>query len=174
MIRLTRHIGMRRRADPTPYRPARRTGILTVPVLVLLVTLAAGGCAGDGAADQPTGSPGGSSSGSPGGSPSEGGTSVRPSDGNIPGNPGKIPRVPATEPPAKAGPTPSGPMTLTGTVTAGVEPNCLLLNGYLLVDGPRDVVTAGARISVTGRPEPDLMSTCQQGIPFRVASARAA
>ena len=37
---------------------------------------------------------------------------------------------------------------------AGVEPNCLLLDGYLLVGGPRDVLNAGARVTVTGRVSP--------------------
>jgi hypothetical protein len=53
-----------------------------------------------------------------------------------------------------------------------VEPNCLLLDGYLLVGGPRDVLTAGARVTVTGRVEPGMMTTCQQGTPFTVETAR--
>ncbi|WP_438872242.1 hypothetical protein [Paractinoplanes rishiriensis] len=62
--------------------------------------------------------------------------------------------------------------TLTGIVTAGVEPGCLLLDDYLLVGGDREVIRAGARLEVTGRVVPDLMTTCQQGTPFVVASAR--
>jgi len=123
--------------------------------------------------------PGDPSSGPSSGVPSSGGP-TDPGDPFGPGDPagpGKPPRDPATRPPAKEGPGPSGPlaaMTLTGTVTAGVEPNCLLLDNYLLVGGPRDVIRPGARISVVGRPEPDLMTTCQQGTPFRVESARPA
>ena len=62
--------------------------------------------------------------------------------------------------------------TLTGTVAAGVEHGCLLLDGYLLVGGDRAVIRAGARLTVTGRVVPDLITTCQQGTPFVVTSAR--
>ncbi|GAB3815973.1 hypothetical protein GCM10027605_64240 [Micromonospora zhanjiangensis] len=92
-----------------------------------------------------------------------------------PGNPGDIPPLPSGR---SAAPTPAGspaaPVTLTGTVTAGVGPNCLLLDNYLLVNGPRDVVKPGARVTVTGRVRSDLMTTCQQGTPFMVESARPA
>jgi hypothetical protein len=56
-------------------------------------------------------------------------------------------------------------------VQAGVEGNCFLLDGYLLVGGPREVITAGARVTVTGEVRTGLMTTCQQGIPFLVRSA---
>ncbi|MEU5904393.1 hypothetical protein [Micromonospora sp. NPDC047527] len=68
-------------------------------------------------------------------------------------------------------PPPVGATELTGTVTPGVEPNCLLLDGYLLIGGPRDVLTSGARVTVTGRVEAGLMTTCQQGTPFVVEGA---
>ncbi|MGC4745774.1 hypothetical protein ACLQ28_08945 [Micromonospora sp. DT201] len=64
-----------------------------------------------------------------------------------------------------------GATTLTGTVQGGVEPNCVLLDGYLLLGGPRDVLTPGARVEVTGRVEPGMMTTCQQGTPFVVSNA---
>ena len=64
--------------------------------------------------------------------------------------------------------------TLTGTVSAGVEHGCLLLDGHLLVGGDRGVIRAGARVTVTGRVVPDLVTTCQQGVPFVVTSARPA
>jgi hypothetical protein len=92
--------------------------------------------------------------------------------------------LPAPTPPGKAtsGPTgpggdagkSSGPMTLTGTITAGVEPNCLLLDGYLLLGGPREQLRGGARVTVTGRVQPGLMTTCQQGTPFVVDTAQPA
>jgi hypothetical protein len=69
---------------------------------------------------------------------------------------------------------PAAPRTLTGTVRAGVEPNCLLLDGYLLVGGPRDQLSSGTRVTVTGRVQADLMTTCQQGTPFLVESAKPA
>ncbi len=62
--------------------------------------------------------------------------------------------------------------TLTGTVTAGVEHGCLLLGEFLLVGGDRTMIQAGAYVTVTGRVVPDLITTCQQGTPFVVASAR--
>jgi hypothetical protein len=66
---------------------------------------------------------------------------------------------------------PAQPTELTGVVTAGVEPGCLLLDGYLLVGGDPTVVRTGARVRVTGRVESDLLTTCQQGTPFRVSAA---
>ncbi|GIF00233.1 hypothetical protein Ari01nite_76970 [Paractinoplanes rishiriensis] len=87
---------------------------------------------------------------------------------------------PSTEP--SGGPTAGGAETITGTVTAGVEPNCLLLvqdakGSHLLVfDDPALKASApvGARVTVTGRSEPGMMSTCQQGTPFIVTSVKAA
>jgi hypothetical protein len=82
----------------------------------------------------------------------------------LPGNP------PATKPTQ-----PAGEVTVTGTVTEGVEPNCLLLDAsggrqYLLVGGDRSELQAGARVAVTGRVDRGLLSTCQQGEPLVVAS----
>ena len=71
---------------------------------------------------------------------------------NDPGNP--VDPLPTNPPKGTRGPTkppPAGDTTLTGTVQAGVEPNCLLLDGYLLIGGPRDVLKPGARVTVTGR-----------------------
>ena len=82
----------------------------------------------------------------------------------LPGNP------PATKPAQ-----PPGEVTVTGTVVEGVEPGCLLLNAedghrYLLVGGDRAELQAGAKVSVTGRVDRGLLSTCQQGEPLVVAS----
>ncbi|MGH3712587.1 MAG: hypothetical protein ACRDT4_03885 [Micromonosporaceae bacterium] len=69
-----------------------------------------------------------------------------------------------------------GGVELRGTVESGVEAGCLILTTggktYNLIGGDRAVVKAGARVVVRGTEEPDLMTTCQQGIPFRVAEAR--
>jgi hypothetical protein len=73
--------------------------------------------------------------------------------------------VPTTEPAP-----PGGELTVTGTVSEGVEPGCLLLDGYLLVGGDRDQLRPGARVAVTGRVDRGLLSTCQQGVPLVVAS----
>jgi hypothetical protein len=77
--------------------------------------------------------------------------------------------VPTTEPAPSA-----GELTVTGTVGDGVEPGCLLLDGYLLVGGDRDQLRSGARVAVTGRVDRGLLSTCQQGVPLVVASVEPA
>jgi Protein of unknown function (DUF5818) len=87
--------------------------------------------------------------------------------------------VPTTSPTTSPAPTGGGQVTATGTVHAGVEPGCLLLHAdqgtvYLLVGGDRGKLRAGGRVQVTGRLAPDLLSTCQQGEPLQVASARPA
>jgi len=84
------------------------------------------------------------------------------------------PPTPAT--PAHPSVTPtSRTMILTGIPADGVEGGgCLLLSGYLLIGGPRDVLTSGQRVKVTGHERPGLMTTCQQGIPFVVESAERA
>ena len=58
-----------------------------------------------------------------------------------------------------------------GTVTAGVELGCLMLAGYQLVGGPRELLRPGATVRVTGRPAPDMITTAQQGVPFVVTTA---
>jgi hypothetical protein len=62
-------------------------------------------------------------------------------------------------------------------VQEGVEAGCMLLkadNGplYLLLGGDRGVIAQGGRLEVVGRPMPGLMTTCQQGTPFRVSQTR--
>ncbi|WBB72804.1 hypothetical protein O7602_24370 [Micromonospora sp. WMMD1128] len=87
------------------------------------------------------------------------------------------PSTSSPDPTWKGGPsTPPGVggTTLNGTIRAGVEPNCLLLDDHLLVGGPRDLLKPGAKVQVTGRPEPGMVTTCQQGTPFVVESARRA
>jgi len=92
-----------------------------------------------------------------------------------PGNPGPAPSRSRSKSPGIPGSSrPAGTTTLTGTVEAGVEPNCLLLDGHLLLGGPREVLRPGARVSVTGRVQADLMTTCQQGTPFLVDTAKTA
>jgi hypothetical protein len=44
-------------------------------------------------------------------------------------------------------------------VTTGVEANCLLIDGYLLIGGDPAVVREGARVTVHGRVDRDLMTT---------------
>ncbi|MDM4722499.1 hypothetical protein QTQ03_23980 [Micromonospora sp. WMMA1363] len=147
-----------------------RTFRLAVPALA--VCLALGACGGqgtgDGSLDQtgaaPMTTPFDPDPTTPGTVPSTG-----------PGDPIEK-TAPVAPPPSKrtGGPTlppPVGAATLSGRVEAGVEPGCLLLDGHLLVGGPRDVLTAGATVTVTGKIEPDMVTTCQQGIPFLVETA---
>lgn len=70
---------------------------------------------------------------------------------------------------------PSGRVTvLTGTVEAGVEAGCLLLTAsgvlHQLV-GATQRLAPGQRVTVQGRPDPALLTTCQQGTPFVVSSS---
>ena len=115
-------------------------------VLVLAGTLAAA-CAGGGDGD--------------GGAAGPGATTA----------PTTPPPTPTTGTPATR---PAGTVTVTGTVTEGVEPGCLLLDGgggpYLLVGGDRARLSPGRRVAVTGRVDRGLLSTCQQGEPLVVAS----
>jgi len=89
------------------------------------------------------------------------------------------PSHPAGEP--TSGRPAAGGKTLTGTVTAGVEPNCMLLTGsggdhLLIFDDPamRTSAAVGTKVTVVGRAEPGMMSTCQQGTPFIVTEIRPA
>lgn len=93
--------------------------------------------------------------------------------------PTSSPAPPSTEP-SGGNPTAGGAETITGTVTAGVEPNCLLLQdakgSHLLVfddTSLRAGAKVGARVTLTGKSAPTMMSTCQQGIPFIVTSVKA-
>jgi hypothetical protein len=71
----------------------------------------------------------------------------------------------------------AGETVLRGTVMPGVEPGCLTLAAsgqvYQLLGGGA-TVRAGAQVEVRGRVEKDMLTTCQQGVPFRVSQAREA
>jgi len=69
--------------------------------------------------------------------------------------------------------------TISGTVAAGVESGCLVLeyDGTLYgIYGSFDssVVYAGAEVTLHGKVESDMMTTCQQGTPFVVEDAETA
>ena len=138
----------------------RRMSALTVLVAAVL---AAGGCARDTGAGEPAGAP----------APAPSAVAPSPSTGTT--------ELPATDLPTGTKPAPgaAGAQTLSGTVTAGVEPDCLLLTGddtqhLLIFDDPamRADAAVGATITVTGQAQPDQMTTCQQGIPFLVTAVR--
>ncbi len=65
-------------------------------------------------------------------------------------------------------------MELVGTPEPGVEAGCLILDGYLLLGGPRELLESGREVRVSGRAEPGAVTTCQQGTPFQVESAEPA
>lgn len=71
-------------------------------------------------------------------------------------------------------PTPGRTLTLTGIPEPAVEAGGLLLDGYLLLGGPRELLAAGGRVRVTGRVQPDLLTIWQQGTPFVVDTAEPA
>ena len=91
-----------------------------------------------------------------------------------------VPPTTTTVPGKRTEPTRTGgPVTVVGTVAAGVEPGCLLLQAerggsFLLVGGERADLRPGRRVAVTGRVDRSLLSTCQQGEPLVVASIAAA
>jgi hypothetical protein len=134
----------------------RRLAVLTALSAVLIVA----GCARDAREPAGSASPAASTSPAP---PAAEPSAPEPSD---------------AEPSAEATSVPGG-QTISGTVTAGVESNCLLLSGdgaaYLLIfDDPamRSQAEVGASITVVGRADPGMVSTCQQGTPFLVSSVR--
>ena len=142
---------------------------LTVPLVAVVVALA--GCSATSRGGDPIPAPSASTSSAPG---------VTASPSTVPA----IPPAPTTDPPAGRNPSPrpmsprpSGAKTprvvnVTGTVTAGTEPGCLLLEGYLLVNAPTSLVYEGVRVRATLEVRTDLVSTCQQGTPAMITSAQ--
>ncbi|WP_305788821.1 hypothetical protein [Symbioplanes lichenis] len=87
--------------------------------------------------------------------------------------PSEEPGVPSQEPSAPA--DEAGTTTLSGTIEAGVEPNCLILGKHLLVfkdPALQSAAKAGASVTVTGRVATGMMTTCMQGTPFEVTAIR--
>jgi hypothetical protein len=83
-----------------------------------------------------------------------------------------------TLPPRTSQPASNDTTTIVGVVEEGVEHGCKLLrtsNGlYLLVGSNDPMITAGARLSVRGRLNPSLVTTCQQGTAFQVSHVQPA
>jgi hypothetical protein len=59
-------------------------------------------------------------------------------------------------------------VVVSGTLEAGVEANCVLLDGYLLLGGPPELLRPGQSVTVRGHLATDLVTTCQQGTPLQV------
>ena len=91
----------------------------------------------------------------------------------VPSGRGSLPtgKVPTGTVPTDEVPTGT---VLTGTVEAGVEQGCLLLpasGGLHLLVGATSGLAPGQRVTVRGRTDETLLTTCQQGTPFVVSSA---
>lgn len=72
---------------------------------------------------------------------------------------------------------PGSATTISGTVEAGVESGCLVLEHDGTVYGifgdfDTSVVYAGATVTLQGNVDDGMMSTCQQGTPFVVEDAQ--
>ncbi|BCB84472.1 hypothetical protein Psuf_017850 [Phytohabitans suffuscus] len=121
-------------------------------LVVLVAAALLGGCAGTDGTDDSSGGDAVAPSSSPSASPS-----------SFPEN------LPT---PTPSGQPPAGASTeVSGTVVEGVESGCRLIDQYLLLPGPgisRDDLRIGATLTVRGRVERGMMTTCQQGTPFVV------
>ncbi|WP_203708108.1 hypothetical protein [Asanoa iriomotensis] len=145
---------------------------VTVPLVAVLVAVLAGCSAsrgGGGANPSPSSAPPATTETVPATPQPTLSLSIAPPPGPTAGT-----RVPSPRP---ASPRPSGAkaptvVNVTGTVTEGVEPGCLLVEGYLLVNAPTSLVYAGVRVRLTLEVRPDLVSTCQQGTPAMITSAQ--
>jgi hypothetical protein len=89
------------------------------------------------------------------------------------------PTPPSTTTPAGTQPVPGGSdVVVRGTVRAGVERGCLLLDGqdkqsYLLLVGDPSTLRPGARVEVVGQRTDQIVSTCNQGgVTLSVVSVR--
>lgn len=86
--------------------------------------------------------------------------------------------TPSVNDPTASGKYPGALMTITGTPTEGVENGCIVMQSggtlYLLLGAEPGALMTGQPVVVRGTPEPGLMTTCQQGTPFRVTEVRPA
>jgi hypothetical protein len=71
-------------------------------------------------------------------------------------------------------PAPGRTLTLTGIPEPAVEAGGLILDGYLLLGGPRELLGSGRPVTLTGRVQPDLLTIWQQGTPLVVETAEPA
>jgi hypothetical protein len=88
------------------------------------------------------------------------------------------PAAPSTTAPARSRPVPGGSnLVVRGTVRAGVEPGCLLLDAqdkraYLLLNADPSTLRPGARVEVVGQRTDQIVSTCNEGVVLSVVSVR--
>jgi hypothetical protein len=85
--------------------------------------------------------------------------------------------VPSNKPTFTSG-KPQGEITVVGVIEEGVEHGCTILRSgealYQLMGSTDPLIMIGARISVTGKTNPGLVTTCQQGTPLLVIAVRPA
>jgi hypothetical protein len=147
---------------------------VTVPLVAVVVATLAGCSASRGGGATPSPQPPVATSSTAAAPPSPALSIAPPSPpGMSPTNP-----PPRRNPsPRPVSPRPSGAkaptvVNVTGTVTEGNQPGCLLINGYQLVNAPTSLVYAGVRVKLTLEIRTDLVSTCMQGTPALITSAR--
>lgn len=96
-----------------------------------------------------------------------------------PGSPSPA-ESPTSTPVEDLTPTSPGPdraIDVRGTITEGVEAGCLVFtpesattDGSWVLVGNTAGLEAGQTVTLRGTPAPEVMTTCQQGTPFRVES----
>lgn len=96
-----------------------------------------------------------------------------------PGSPSPA-ESPTSTPVEDLTPTSPGPgkaIDVRGTITEGVEAGCLVFTpesatteGSWVLVGNTAGLEAGQTVTLRGTPAPEVMTTCQQGTPFRVES----
>jgi hypothetical protein len=84
---------------------------------------------------------------------------------------------PPSDVPSLSTPSPAPTQTISGVVSAGVEPHCLVLQdntgSHLLffdTAALKASAPAGSQVTLVGHAAPRQMTTCQQGVPFIVTS----
>jgi hypothetical protein len=111
------------------------------------------------------------------GTPSVEGSSIVSSSPGPSGSGGAALPAPSdpSPPSSSAGPEPTGEITISGQVEAGVEASCLILRTggktYQLMGGDKNVVKAGNNVVARGHIAKGVMSYCMQGEPFQVTEA---
>jgi len=89
-----------------------------------------------------------------------------------------LPR-PTSLPPTGSTGKGQGELTVVGVVEEGVEHGCIVLradNGsmYQLMGSTDALIRPGNRVSVRGRLNPGIVTTCMQGTPLQVVSIQPA
>lgn len=143
-----------------------KAGVGAVAVVVLVAACGGSGGSADDVDGSASSAPSSSSDPTPSGSSSDRPTTV-PGSTPTPTPPG-VSEPPPSPPPAS--PVPPDLGVLVGIPERGVETGCIVMDGYLLMGGDRDLLLSGQELRITGGVE-KVMTTCQQGIPFRVDSA---